>query len=403
MDIIEVIRASLSALKTNKTRTLLTMLGVIIGVTSVILLVSLGNGLQTYITGQLESLGADSLFVAPGNLQMGGSGESGGGMQGAGMTAPKFTFEHINQLKKEGESIKNVMAYIENSATLKYKGKTHIPQVVGVGYEYPQMRNHKVVSGNFFNNSQYNSAKKVVVLGTSVVEKLFGSKNPVGEKIILANQQYQVIGILEEKGSLGGMDQDNQVYIPATTSMRQFDMQYIQSLWIQSKSSSLISQTKFETERILKKTLSKDDFSVVDTKSILNVMTSILGVLTTALGGIAAISLIVGGVGIMNIMFVSVTERTREIGLRKALGATPTVIRNQFLIEASILSIGGGVVGIVLGVLGSLLFDRFFVATIAGWSIIVAFFVSAGIGIVFGVFPAIKAAKLNPIEALRYE
>lgn len=402
MDINEVIKTSLMALRTNKTRTILTMLGVIIGVTSVILLVSIGNGLQTYITGQLESLGADSLFVMPGNLQV-GSGGGGSGMQGAGMAAPKFTFEHINQLEKEGETIKAVMAYIENNATLKFKGKTQISQVAGVGPEYPQLRNHRIIKGSFFSNSQYNSAKKVAVLGTTVVKKLFEDRDPVGEKIILANQQYQVIGILEEKGSLGGMDQDNQVYIPATTSMRQFDMQYIQSLWIQSKSSSLISQTKFETERILKKTLSKDDFSVVDTKSILNVMTSILGVLTTALGGIAAISLIVGGVGIMNIMFVSVTERTREIGLRKALGATPTVIRNQFLIEASILSIGGGIVGIVLGVLGSLLFDRFFVATIAGWSIIVAFFVSAGIGIVFGVFPAIKAAKLNPIEALRYE
>ncbi len=400
MDIIEVIRTSLRALRTNKTRTLLTMLGVIIGVTSVILLVSIGNGLQTYITGQLESLGADSLFVTPGNLQMEGGG---GGMQGAGMTSPKFTFEHVNQLKKEGETIKTVMAYMENSATLKYKGKTHIPQVVGVGPEYPQVRNHKVIQGNFFSNSQYSSAKKVVVLGTTVVTKLFGFKNPVGEKISLSNQQYQVIGVLEEKGSLGGMDQDNQVYIPATTAMRQFDMQYIQSLWIQSKSTKLISQTKIETERILLKTLNKDDFSIVDTKSILNVMTSILGVLTTALGGIAAISLLVGGVGIMNIMFVSVTERTREIGLRKALGATPNVIRKQFLIEASVLSVGGGIIGIILGVLGSFLIGHFFVAAVALWSIALAFIVSAGIGIAFGVFPAIKAAKLNPIEALRYE
>lgn len=399
MDIIEVIRTSLRALRTNKTRTLLTMLGVIIGVTSVILLVSIGNGLQTYITTQLESLGADSLFVTPGNLQM----EGGGGMQGAGMTTPKFTFEHVNQLKKEGETIKTVMAYMKNNATLKYKGKTHIPQVVGVGSEYPQIRNHKVIQGNFFNNSQYSSAKKVVVLGTTVVSKLFGLKNPVGEKITLSNQQYQVIGIMEEKGSLGGMDQDNQVYIPATTAMRQFDMQYIQSLWIQSKSTKLISQTKFETERILLKTLNKDDFSIVDTKSILNVMTSILGVLTTALGGIAAISLLVGGVGIMNIMFVSVTERTREIGLRKAMGATPNVIRKQFLIEAGVLSVGGGIIGIILGVLGSFLIGYFFVATVALWSIALAFIVSAGIGIAFGVFPAIKAARLNPIEALRYE
>lgn len=403
MNLLELILTSLSSLKTNRTRTILTMLGVVIGVTSVILLVSIGRGLQTYITKQLESLGGDSLIVMPGKMEIGTGGSQGGGMPGAGAASSKFTFVHLNQLKKQAETIKIAMAYTENNSTIKYKGKSVITQVAGVGAEYPSVRNQQLTSGSFFNQSQYGSAKKIVVLGKTVYEKLFGQKNPVGERITISSQQYLVVGVLEEKGAFGGIDLDNQVFIPATTAMRQFDMEYIQSLWIQSLNSDLVPKTKMEIEKILGQSLDKDEFSVIDTKSILKVVTGVMGVLTAALGGIAAISLIVGGVGIMNIMLVSVTERTREIGLRKALGATPKIIMSQFLIEAVVLSLGGGIIGILLGVSGAVFIGRFFTTQVTFGAIFLAFFVSAAIGIVFGVTPAVKAAKLNPIDALRYE
>jgi len=406
MSLSELIKTAFEALKTNKSRTVLTMLGVIIGVTSVILLVSIGNGLQTYITKQLESLGANTVMVVPGNVnfgsQKGGSG-GGGGFPGAGVSSSKFTFGLLNELKKEAFSIKLIMAYTENNGTVKYKGNTRIVQIAGVGPEYPIARNTKVNKGNFFNLTQYSSAKKVVVLGKTVNDKLFGEKESLGEKVLIADQPYLVLGVLEKKGSFGQIDMDNQVFIPTTTAMRVFDMQYIQTFWIQSQNANTVEQTKQEVKKILSKSLKEDDFSIVDTKSILDVITQIIGVLTIALGGIAAISLVVGGVGIMNIMLVSVTERTREIGLRKALGAKPNIILNQFLIEASVLSIGGGLIGIFLGILLSTLINHFFTTTITLWSILLAFFVSAAIGISFGVFPAYKAAKLNPIDALRFE
>lgn len=402
MDILETINISFLALKSNRSRTVLTMLGVIIGVTSVILLVSIGSGLQTYIGGQLESLGANSLFIMPGNIGI-GSGSESSGMPGAGAAASKFTYTHLNALKNDSQSIKIIMAYTENNGTIKYKGKTRVTQVAGVGPEYPQARNQKVAEGEFFTVSQYNSAKKVAILGKTVAQKLFSQKNPLGEKITISNQQYIVNGVLEEKGAFGMIDYDDQVFIPATTAMRQFDMEFIQSLWIQSKSAELVPQTKQEIKKIIGRYFEEDEFSIIDTKNILTTISSIMGTLTLALGGIAAISLVVGGVGIMNIMFVSVTERIREIGLRKAVGATPRNILNQFLIEALVLSVGGGLIGITLGFSGSKLINHFFPTTVTPWAVLLAFLVSAGIGIIFGVFPAVKASKLNPIDALRHE
>lgn len=403
MNLIELLKIAFQALKTNKTRATLTMLGVIIGVASVILLISIGSGLKTYVTQQLEDLGADALFVIPGEVEIAPGGGGGGGVPGAGVAASKFTFDHIKNLEREAKTIKVVMAYTENNGTMRYKGKTHITQVAGVGPDYSEVRNQKTTQGSFFTVSQYNSAKKVAILGKTVAEELFDQEDPIGKKITVSDQRYTVLGVLEEKGAFGGIDMDNQVFIPATTAMRQFDMEYIQSLWIQSQSSETINQTKEEIEKILLKTLDDDEFSIIDTKSILNVIGNVLGTLTTALAGIAAISLVVGGIGIMNIMLVSVTERTHEIGLRKAVGATPHAILIQFLVEAVILSFIGGTIGILLGVTGSLIINRFFTTTITPWCLGLAFGVSALVGIIFGVLPARKAARLNPIDALRYE
>jgi len=404
MDFKEIIKIALEALRANKTRSGLTMLGIVIGVTSVILLISIGSGLKTYITEQLEGLGADALFAIPGEFEIeAGGGGGGGGMPGAGASASKFTFNHLKQLQSEGKTIKAVMAYTENNGMMRYKGKSLLTQVAGVGPEYQEVRNQKVAHGSFFTLSQYNTAKKVAVIGQTVADDLFGQEDSVGKKLTISDQRYTVLGILEEKGAFGGVDMDKQVFIPATTAMRQFDMEYIQSLWIQSLNSETIPETKKEVETILLKTLDDEDFSILDTKSILSVVSSVLGVLTVALGGIAAISLVVGGIGIMNIMLVSVTERTREIGLRKAIGATPKNILIQFIIEAVVLSFVGGAVGILLGIGGAFLIGRFFTTTVTFWSIALAFGVSSLIGVIFGVAPAYKASKLNPIDALRYE
>jgi len=402
MDFAEVIKVALEALRANKTRSGLTMLGIVIGVTSVILLVSIGSGLKTYITEQLESLGADSIYVFPGELGIGG-GEERGGIPGAGVANSKFTFNHLKQIEREAKTVKAVMAYIENNGAMRYKGKSHITQVVGVGVDYPEIRSQKVVEGSFFSSSQYNSGKKVAVLGQTVVDELFGEENPIGKKFTISDQRYTILGILEEKGGFAGVDIDDQVFIPATTAMSQFDMENIMSFLVQSQDSDSIPETIEEVEAILLKSLDEDEFSVLDTESILSIISSILGVLTAALGGIAAISLIVGGIGIMNIMLVSVTERTREIGLRKAIGATPNNILVQFIIEAVVLSFVGGTIGILLGIGGAILIGRFFTTTVTPWSIALAFGVSSLIGVIFGVAPAYKASKLNPIDALRYE
>ena len=402
MDIKETIKVALKALQTNKTRSFLTMLGIIIGIAAVILLVSIGKGLETYITQQLESLGGNTLFVIPGEFTL-GEGHQGGGPPGSGMAASKLTFNHLNQIKRKAKSVKVAMAYLEYNATLRYKGKTHTTQVVGCGPKYPQVRDQKAILGSFFNQNQYNAAKKIVVLGKTVAEDFFGESNPVGKKITLSSQRYNVIAVLEEKGGFAGVDVDDQAFIPATTAVRQFDTEYLQSFWIQSESSESVEDTKKEIEKILAKTLDEDQFSILDTQSVLSTISQILNALTIALVGIAAISLVVGGVGIMNIMLVSVTERTREIGLRKALGATPHNILAQFLVEATFLAFFGGAIGIFLGVGGSLLLDRLITTTIPFWSIVLAFGVAALVGIGFGIAPAAKAAKLNPIEALRYE
>lgn len=400
--LLETFKLALITLRANKLRSLLTMLGIIIGVSSVILLISIGSGLQTYITGQLQGLGSNSLYVMPGNLDFQGGGSSGG-TAGAGTGILKFTLNHYRELTQKGTTLQAVMGYSENNGTVSYAGRNKTTQVAGVGYQYPQVRDQYPIQGTFFNLSQQEAGKKVIVLGKTAADDLFGNEDPIGKKVTLVDNKFTVVGVLEEKGSFGGVDMDSQVFIPFTTAMTTFDVDKIQSFWIQAKDDVPIEQVKEEVKKILLRTLKEDDFSVLDTGSLISVIAQILGVLTIALAGIAAISLIVGGIGIMNIMLVSVTERTKEIGLRKAVGATPKIIMIQFLIESMVLSVTGGTVGIILGAAGSLAMRSFLPTTVSLWSVLLAFSVSMVIGVVFGVLPAGRAAKLNPIQALRYE
>jgi len=399
----EIVKVSIKALKTNKTRSFLTMLGIIIGVCAVILLVSIGSGLKLFISSQLETLGVNVLIVMPGNLGEAAGGQRGG-MMGAGTTASKLTLDMADLLKKRGKTISSVMPYTKNNATMKYKKNTHITQVTGVSVDYPKIRDHKLEMGRFFSLQAQKAAKKEVVLGKTVYEELFlENENPLKKRIKISDQNFLVVGVLEEKGAMMGVDMDNQVFIPVTTALNSFGMEKVQAIFVQSKEKETIPQTKEEVKKILLKYLKEEDFSVLDTKNLLSVVENILGALTLALSGIASISLVVGGIGIMNIMLVSVTERTREIGLRKAVGATPKDILIQFLIEAVFLSVTGGIMGILLGIGGSILISKFIKTQVTFWSIFIAFFISSLVGIIFGVAPAYKAAKLDPIEALRYE
>lgn len=401
MDPFEIGKVALQALKSNKIRSGLTMLGIIIGVASVILLVSIGAGLQDFITEQFEELGTDVVMVMPGKFQFQDEAGREGGPPGIGNN--KLTLEVANRLERRAETIEKVLPIVTKSLTAKYSSETHDTAILGTSEDYPEIRNSPVEKGKFFSRSDVDGARKVAVIGKSIEEELFEQTDPVGKKIVLSDKRYTIVGVLEGKGSIFGQDQDDLVVIPITTATRHFDLQNLSYIYLKSASTEEIETTVAEAETLLAKEIDEEDFSVLSPTELLSTVTTILSVLTAALGGIAAISLLVGGIGIMNIMLVSVTERTREIGLRKAVGATPQNILTQFLIEATVLSFTGGVIGITIGFLGALALNQFLKTSVTPWSVFLASGVSALVGIVFGVAPAFKASKLNPIDALRYE
>lgn len=240
-------------------------------------------------------------------------------------------------------------------------------------------------------------------MGSKVAENLFDGDDPIGQKITVGESRVEVIGVLKSKGGIGGDSVDNHVIIPITAAKTLFNQDKVSEMYVQAKDADSVDLALDETKMLLSNRLKEDEFSVLNSKDLIGAISSVLGMITAALAGIAAISLLVGGIGIMNIMLVTVAERTKEIGLRKALGATPDVILTQFLTEAVILSVGGGLIGILIGGTGTFVLSKLAVAEITPWSVILAFGVSALVGIVFGVMPARRAAKLSPIEALRYE
>jgi len=401
LDIGETFNLAIKSIWRNKVRSALTALGIIIGVASVILLVSVGQGLQNYITGQFENLGTNLIYVLPGKV----GSEGGGFAQGPpDFTGSKFTLRHIENIANLGGPVKNAAADNDIPASVSYKGTTKYTTVGSISEAWEQMVNIEVDKGRLITKSDVDLSRNVAILGKTISEEFFGSGDPLEKDITIGDSKFIVVGTIKEIGTQSiGFDINNFVAIPITTSQRVFDRNTIQSIIVQARSKDDIESAKDEVERYLTSQMDEDDFTVVDSSSLLDTINQVLGVVTAALGGIAAISLIVGGVGIMNIMLVSVTERTREIGLRKALGAKPSDILNQFLIEAVTLSLGGGALGITIGWLGSLALNQVFPTAVTWWAVMLAFGVSATIGIVFGVAPAIRASKLDPIEALRYE
>ncbi len=402
VELLEIIKLALKALRANKLRALLTMLGVIIGVTSVILLVSIGNGLQTYLDTQFESLGSNIVIIMPGTV---GDGNGGANFSGGApnFQASKLKLNHVRDLEKLGPPLVATAPIFETAGRVSFEKNSKSTTLLATTEQYQNVRKINIDKGRWLTKVDLDGAKRVAVIGPSLSEKLFGSGNPIGRQVTLSQRRFEVIGVSEKYGSMLGIDVDNAIYIPITTAQKVIGFDNLMEIMIKVDNKDNITEAQDIIKSYFLRKLTKDDFSVIDQRQILNTINQILGVLTIALGGIAAISLLVGGIGIMNIMLVSVTERTKEIGLRKAVGAAPNDILSQFLTEAVILSLGGGLLGILIGGGGSWLLGRFFSTTITLWSVLLSFGVSATVGIVFGITPAIRASRLTPVDALRYE
>jgi putative ABC transport system permease protein len=400
----EIFILSIRSILRNKIRSALTMLGIIIGVSSVILLVSLGQGLQKYITSQFEELGTNLIIVLPGKVAIGGN--SGGGFsQGPpNFAGSKLTIKQADDLQKLDGAIEQAGTAIEMATAIKYKGKSQYTTAAAISANYGKIRNISVAEGRNFNQSDVDLSRKVAILGRGLADKLFGQSQVIGSDVTIGDQRFTVVGILKDIGAGSiGIDLNNFLAIPITTGQKVFNQTNVQTIVIKAKTKEDVPTAITLTKKYLGKELKDNEFSVLDQSSLVTTINQILGVLTAALGGIAAISLVVGGVGIMNIMLVSVTERTREIGLRKAVGAKESDIRIQFLIEAVVLSVMGGTIGILVGAGGAFIINKFVTTSVTFWSVMLSFGVSAAVGIVFGVAPAIRASRLDPIDALRYE
>ena len=407
MEYIEVISEAIQTLTINKLRTGLATLGIVIGIGSVIALVSLGQASQKSVESQIQSLGSNLLTVSPGSV-------SQGGIRGAAGGATTLTLEDAKAIETSPQitTIKAVSPEYSSRTQVTTGRSNTNTQVMGVTPVYADIRKVTMIQGNFISEQQVNSMAKVAVLGPTVVTNLFGEGvNPVGQTIRINGQTFTIIGVTEAKGGTGFQNRDDIVFVPLTTSQKQlFGADHVTSIAVEANSADVMVNAQNEVGYLLlaRHKLSNPaqaDFSIFNQQDILNTVSQVTGTFTTLLAGVAAISLLVGGIGIMNIMLVTVTERTREIGLRKALGAKKKVIIQQFLIESIILTFAGGIIGIGVGILASFLITNFTNSpfVISPSSILLAFVVSAGIGILFGWYPAQKAANLQPIEALRYE
>ncbi len=405
MMILATFKIAVRALRRNTMRTLLTMLGIIIGVGAVIAMVSIGNGAKSQIEAQIASLGQNLIQVMSGNFNR-------GGVRGGWGSAPSLTREDYEAIRKEVVGVSGISPEVGTSAQVAAGNQNNFVSIKGVGADYIQVRSWGLAQGENFTEQDVRQANKVALIGQTTAENLFGGGDPVGQIIRIKNVPFTVVGLLERKGSMPwGGDQDDVLLVPYTSAMKRLTGQTtFRFFYVQAETADLIPSVQSQITELLRQrhriTDEKDDDFMVQTQQeISDRVTATSRIMTVLLGAIASVSLLVGGIGIMNIMLVSVTERTREIGIRLAVGARSRDILTQFLIEAVTLSGVGGVVGILLGMLSSHL-----ISVKMSWptltsadSVILAFVFSAAVGIFFGFYPARKASHLDPIDALRYE
>lgn len=396
-------RQAANAIFSNKIRSLLSMLGILVGVAAVIAMLALGAGAQSSMEEQLKSMGSNLLSIH------GGASRRHGASSASGAVA-RFSPDDVKAMLALTSHVKRASGVVSGSAQVVYRDENCNTRVQGVGYEYGQMRAVIPENGRWFLEQEFQSREKVAIIGMTVVEKLFKGVNPMGKIVKINRLNFRIVGIAPSKGFAGPNDQDDVVYIPVTTAMfRVLGKDYLDNIYVEVADAGLIEEAKEKIEALIKKRhklyQGEDSFHIRDMSEIQDMLSSTTKTMSLLLGCIAAISLVVGGIGIMNIMLVSVTERTREIGLRKAVGARRVDIMMQFLIESMVMTFTGGLMGIAVGAGAALL-----LSSLAGWAtqlsafpIVLATSFSIVVGIVFGLWPAQKAAGLKPVEALRYE
>ncbi|AUM63781.1 FtsX-like permease family protein [Brevibacillus sp. 7WMA2] len=399
----EAMRVSLRSVTANKLRSFLTMLGIMIGVSAVIAMVAIGEGAKASVANQINGLGSNLLIISAGQARQGGISLGAGSLS--------LSLEDAAALQQK-DSIADVTPAVSTRAQLVYQNSNYLSSLEGTTEAFPQVRNVSLQEGRFFTSFEVSEQANVAVIGPEIVTNLFANSNesPIGKTIEINRIPFTVVGILKSQGSSGMTNNDDKVMIPITTAMERLGQSSIRTIYASATSADEMLQAQFDIQQTLRSQhklmpSQENDFTISSQSDILETAQSVTSVMTTLLSGIAAISLVVGGIGIMNIMLVSVTERTREIGIRKAIGATKTAIMQQFLIESVTLSILGGFIGIVLGVGAAWVVNKLGGVEIAITitPMLYAFLSSLLVGVVFGVYPAKKAAEMKPIDALRYE